>query len=59
MAIEFLLQGLSGIACLEKKSKVRSLCLAGDRHQRIFAACKAKYLLDALQEMKLMGSRSR
>jgi hypothetical protein len=43
MAIAFLLQGLSGIACLEKKSKVRSLCLAGDRHQRISPL--AKYYL--------------
>ena len=59
MAIAFLLQGLSGIACLEKKSKVRSLCLAVDRHQRIIAAPQSKVLLDALQEMRLMGSRSR
>jgi hypothetical protein len=45
MAIAFLLQGLSGIACLEKKSKVRSLCLAGDRHQRISPLAKQSIYL--------------
>ena len=59
MAIAFLLQDLSGIACLEKKSEVRSLCSAVDRHQRIIAARQSKVLLNALQEMRLMGSRSR
>ena len=55
MAIAFLLQGLSGIACLEKKSKVRSLCLASKNYRR----SASQVLLDALQEMSLTGSRSR
>jgi hypothetical protein len=42
MAIAFLLQGLSGIACLEKKSKVRSLCLAVDCIKELSPLRKAK-----------------